>query len=416
MEQTARRLSRDTDQGVIAGVAAGWANYLRLDPAIIRVAFVVLAIAGGSGLVLYVVSWVLMPAGVAPSSPAVPNREHRDATATIATGLVVVGGILLLREVGVWFADQLIWPAVLMAVGLALIWRHNGGPGRVPLAGVVEQIRTDGWKKASRRALALDDSGIGWQRAAVVRVILGVVLAGASIWVFLAEFGSFDAAFSGVLAGVVLVVGLGLLFAPWWWRLATELADERRARIRSQERSEMAAHLHDSVLHTLALIQRSSEEPEQMVRLARRQERELRLWLFEDQTERPSDSLAAAIEAVAADVEDLHDIEVEVVTVGDCDTDQRLAAMVQAVREALVNAARWAEVDRVSVFLEIGDDTATAFVRDRGVGFSRGDVPRDRRGIAESIEGRMARHDGTATIRSEPGAGTEVELTMDRRP
>ena len=212
----------------------------------------------------------------------------------------------------------------------------------------------------------------------------------------------------------MLVVGLGLLFAPWWWRLATELADERRARIRSQERAEMAAHLHDSVLHTLALIQRSSDEPDQMVRLARRQERELRAWLFEDRAQRPADSVAAAISEVAAEIEDLHDIEVEVVTVGDCAADARLSALVQAVREALVNAARWAQVDRVSVFLEVDATAVTAFVRDRGVGFVRSDIPPDRRGISESIEGRMARHDGQATIRSDEG-GTEVELTMERR-
>jgi signal transduction histidine kinase len=224
----------------------------------------------------------------------------------------------------------------------------------------------------------------------------------------------FRAALNGLLAVLVAVVGLGLITGPWWWRLARDLGDERRARVRAQERAELAAHLHDSVLQTLALIQSRAAQPREVQRLARAQERELRGWLFGRPEANGDRTFGGAVEAAAAEVEDMHATSIDVVVVGDAALDERLAAVVAAAREAMVNAAKFAGVDQVQVFVEVEGDRATVFVRDRGVGFDPGAVDPDRRGVSESIVGRMARHGGTAAVRSSPGQGTEVELNMTR--
>jgi len=239
------------------------------------------------------------------------------------------------------------------------------------------------------------------------------VLAVAGVALLLLLSGQLGAARNAMLAILVVLVGVTVITGPWWYRLAADLTTERRERIRSQERAELAAHLHDSVLQTLALIQRHVDSPREVARLARGQERELRAWLYRPDVRRQS-RFAAALEGVSAEVEDAYAVQVETVVVGDADMDDRIAAVVQATREALVNAARHAEVTTVSLYAEIEPDGVSVFVRDRGVGFDSEAVPGDRHGLAGSIIGRMERNGGTAAVRSTPGAGTEVELTMAR--
>jgi len=218
------------------------------------------------------------------------------------------------------------------------------------------------------------------------------------------------------LAVLATGVGVALLLGPWIVRLWRDLAVERRERIRSEERSEIAAHLHDSVLQTLALIQRA-EGPGRARTLARRQERELRAWLFD---ERPPDgegapaALSAALDRIVTDVEDRHDVAVDLVLVGDGPMDGRLDALVAAVREAAHNAARHAGVPEVSIYVEVEAERVTAFVRDRGTGFDLDAVEPGRVGVRESILGRMARHGGRAEVHTQPGDGTEVVLEVPR--
>jgi signal transduction histidine kinase len=245
-------------------------------------------------------------------------------------------------------------------------------------------------------------------------MIAGVGLVGTGVGVFLAANNAFEAIRQGILATAGIVIGLMLVFGPWWWRLAKQLTDERRGRIRSDERAEVGAHLHDSVLQTLALIQRNAADPKAVMGLARRQERELRSWLHGEPFAPAGATFGAAIERAAAEVEELHGVAVDEVTVGDCPLDERLQAVVGAVREALVNAAKWSGVTAVSVYTEVEDDLVSVFVRDRGKGFDLDAVGDGHHGIAESIRGRMARHGGRAEIRSSPGEGTEVELVMKR--
>jgi signal transduction histidine kinase len=262
-------------------------------------------------------------------------------------------------------------------------------------------------RDADRRMLA----GVA---AALAQVALGVGLVGAGVAVFLVATPSVESPRAGILATAAIAVGLVMIFGPWWWRLTHDLTIERQDRIRSQEKAEVAAHIHDSVLQTLALIQRNATDARKVSTLARSQERELRAWLFGTPELEAGESLAAALERVTNEIEYLYDVAVETVEVGDCPVNERLIALVQSTREALANAARHSGAPSVSAYLEVEPEQVTVFVRDRGRGFDPDEVSRYRRGIADSIVGRMDRHGGKAVIRSEVGEGTEVELVMPR--
>lgn len=399
-------MERGTDR-VIGGVCSGLAHSQRIDPIIVRVAFVVFAVAGGVGVPLYFVLWWLMPGADGERTLDV-SREHLDLHRTdlrkpLAIGLIVAGSVLLLRNVGPFFSDQLVWPLTLAGFGIAVLWARSDEDDRARLAQV-----------AGRPLQAV----IGGRQAAL-RLAVGAVLVFSGIGVFLAANDALAAARQVGLAVFVTIAGLLVILGPWVRRLMIQLREERRERIRSEERAEVAAHLHDSVLQTLALIQRNADRPRELAALARRQERELRTWLYGDRLARSNGhhgTLAAAVDAMVSEVEQLHGIEVEVVTVGECPVDDRVDALLQAAREATVNAAKHSGVELVSLYVEVEPDRVTAFVRDRGRGFDTAAVlPEDRRGIASSIRERMRRNGGSATIISTQGEGTEVMLELRRQ-
>ena len=227
--------------------------------------------------------------------------------------------------------------------------------------------------------------------------------------------GAGNAAESTLLA-IGVVGAMIALSAPWWWRLVRERDAERQARIRSDERAEVAAHLHDSVLQTLSLIQRHSDDPKTMTNLARRQERELRNWLDPNRVSRLGGSIRGQLDELATTVEELHGVPVEVVAVGDCLVDDRIEPLLRATGEATVNAAKHSGAERVDVYLEVSESDIEVFVRDTGKGFDLQSIGDDRRGVRNSIVGRMERAGGTAVITSAPGDGTEVELCLKRLP
>jgi signal transduction histidine kinase len=398
-------LRRDRAAGWLGGVAAGMARRYGVDVSLVRVAFVVAAAAGGVGLAAYALGWLLIPAG--DSGPArVRIRTGRAAVeVALGTGLLLLAVLLAFRGLGLWFSDAIVWPLVLIASGGALIWRQSMGeqPQREPRPPVErtpqEVVRTEG-----RRAVA-----------AVSRTGLGIALVIAAGFVFLQATGALGAARDVLLAVIAAVVVLGVIFAPWILRLVRSLTKERAERIRSQERAEVAAHLHDSVLQTLAMVQRRAADPNEVASLARRQERELRAWLAGRPAPGQAARLEAALEAVAADVEERHGVPVEVVVVGDRDLDEPHEAVVAAAREAMTNAAKFGGGSTVDVYAESTGSRTQVFVRDRGAGFEPDAIPADRRGVRESIVGRMERHGGRARVTSAPGAGTEVEILLEER-
>ncbi len=379
---------------VLLGVAGGLGERLGVDPVLVRVAFAVLAMAGGSGVVLYLLAWA---ASVEPDDELVRARPplRPSARQAVALGLVVLGTMLLLREVGLWFGDRIVWPIALAAAGSAVIWARSDDRDRARwLPGnPIEALFTG--------------------RVGLVRVLVGGLLVASGLGLGFANTGPDLAAAGDALLGVaVTLIGLGLIFGPWATRMASQLAEERRGRIRSEARAEMAAHLHDSVLQTLALIQRADASPE-VVGLARRQERELRAWLYRAPVP-PEGRLRPAVEAIATRVEQRHNVPVDVVVVGDAPLDEAGRALVDACQEAALNAARHSGAPLVSVYVEVEPDQLTGFVRDEGKGFDPDEVPADRRGIADSIRGRIRRHGGTVSIVSSPGEGTEVQLRLPR--
>ncbi len=305
----------------------------------------------------------------------------------LGTGLLLAGGILIARLFGLDVPLGTLIPVAAILCGAAIAWMQLDETRR---AGIVDKTKAD-------------QAG-GWARLAAG---LGLVVAGVLLMV--SGSGSWEQTWLALLASVAVLGGVALVLLPWGLKFWRDLEAERAGRVRATERAEIAAHLHDSVLQTLALIQRRAGSEHDVVRLARAQERELRGWLYRDPG-RDAGQLSDALKAAAAEVEDSLGHAVDVVTVGDCAMTERLEALVQASREAMLNAARHGG-GAVSVYLEVTDDAAEVFVKDRGPGFDPGSIPADRLGVRESMIGRMRRHGGTATIASSPG-GTEVQLRL----
>lgn len=375
--EASARFERRADGRLAGGVCRGLAEHLGLDPIIVRLAFAVL-ISVGVGVIAYVVLWLLVP-------QRAETESRRDWGQLFAYLALICGLSLLIAGDGA--LNWAVWPIVAGGVGVGIIWQQ------------ADPERRRRWVQSGRTL---------WLRS-----IIGALLVAGGLVAFLAKKIHPGQASEVLLGSGVVLAGVGVVVAPWLLRMWRDLDDERRERIRSQERAEVAAHVHDSVLHTLTLIQRNAQNPKEVQRLARAQERDLRAWLYQPAADAEQD-LAAAVRQVSAQVEDHHGVPIEVVCVGDCPLDERLGAMLQAAREAMVNAAKYAETPSVSVYAEVEGDQVMIFVRDRGKGFDLDAVPDDRMGVRQSIIGRMERNGGRAAIRTAPGEGTEVRLEMKR--
>jgi signal transduction histidine kinase len=439
---------------MLGGVAHGLAVHLGLPVLWVRAAFVLLFFAQGIGGLLYAAFWVVVPIGIGePAAGGVGGSKpwryvngrfvqgdvegpdfgelrkdggpgghkgldrlrdltqrtfHGEGAASssaageggglgqIAALLALVIGLMaLLSALHIQPAKPYVWPLLTVGVGVALVWRQ---------ADDSRWQRWFGLEEGTKR------------RAAYTRVGAGVVLVVAGIVGFLILQGTGSTWASVVEAALAVLAGVLVLVGPYALRLWQDLGTERTARIRAQERAEIAAHVHDSVLHTLTLIQRNADDAKEVLRLARAQERELRLWLYRPEavSEAAPDTLAERIRSVVAEVEDLHGVQIELVCVGDCPMDERISSQMQAAREAMVNAAKYGGGGPVQVYAEVEGRTVSVFVRDHGPGFDPESVPEDRMGVRESIIGRMRRNGGTARVRPAPDGGTEVELEMER--
>jgi signal transduction histidine kinase/phage shock protein PspC (stress-responsive transcriptional regulator) len=400
--QLVPRRAYRSDERLLGGVAKGLAEHLGLDPLAVRLGFLLLAPVALFGFVLYVVMWALLPSrdlvdvtrNLPPGTAAATRRgmrgrvamSRRDAGLAASVVTCGVGAAFLLQALGLGIRSSVFWPAVVAAAGLVLVWVQVDEVERSAVLGV---RRWQGWLRVA--------SGLALIVGAVVIVLLqaGRVTA----------IGSVVGVLLLAVAGTLLVVG------PWFVRLWRDLQDERAERVRTQERADVAAHLHDSVLQTLALIQRRSGDPKAVAALARTQERELRDWLYTAAGADPT-TLRAALREAANEVETAHTMPVEVVVVGDVLLDEHVSALVRASREAMLNAAKHSGDGRVDVYAEVTMDAVDVFVRDRGRGFDPDEVPPDRMGVRGSMLGRMARHGGSVTIASVADQGTEIRLQL----
>jgi signal transduction histidine kinase/phage shock protein PspC (stress-responsive transcriptional regulator) len=405
-----RRATRDTEDVWLGGVASGLARHLGLPTLWVRVAFIVMVTFGGFGVALYAGLWMTLPsdAKFATAAPGLESasrggrrprgrRRIADLGPVVALGALGLGVVLLAQAA--FGHGVLFWPVLLGILGLAVLWRQ------------ADEAQRERWLHTTDRinpvqVLIGDGSLASWARLAA-----GVLLVSAALSLFAIRSGSIGAARDVLLATLLGIVGITLTVGPWIFRLASDLAAERAERVRTQDRADVAAHLHDSVLQTLALIQKNAADSTAVARLARSQERDLRSWLYDDRAP-AAESLAAALRAAAAEIEDAHGASVDVVTVGDAPMSTHLESLVLATREAVVNAAKHAGSGQVSVYAEASPAAAQVFVRDRGVGFDLAVIASDRQGVRGSIVDRMTRHGGTAEVLSTPGEGTEVRLTM----
>lgn len=374
----------------MTGTAAGIAREIGIEPTYVRIAFVILTLTGGWGVALYGAAWAAMALRPVSPEPYIPiAKAATPQTRYVAFAMVTVGLAALSAEYGLSFLGALVWPS--MFIGAAVVI-------------ALDRSQLERLHQLSE----VQNHPIGTRVVVGLTLLLGGVVSASFVSL------SFWQAIAGIAVASLVLVGAGIVFAPIISSLASDLLSERRRRIRSEERADMAAHLHDSVLQTLTLIQKRSHDAS-VVSLARRQERELRTWLFDAKALHPNLGFRAGLEAAMAGVEDMYQVPVEVVVVGDCPTDADVAALLQATREAAANAANHAGVARIDVFAEVGPDFVEVFVRDLGVGFDVDAIGDDRAGVRDSIIGRIERHGGTAVVHSTPGEGTEVELRLPRR-
>lgn len=409
----ARHVVRLPEQGWLGGVCAGVGAYLGVAPVLLRVAFVILGCWRLTGVLAYFLVWLIVP--LAPETPDAPGLEAntraglRTAPPPSRTSPVEWSQLVALALFGggtLWLVQRFGWGlpgywflvATLASVGLGLVW----------------------WQAdhASVGSIRASDAPLAWlapltaQWTTVLALSLGAAASMAAVSMTAMALPLGEGAVVGrTLAALGLVLlALAGLAAPWVLRVRRSLARARELQLIADARADMAAHLHDGVLQTLALIQKTAHDPREVTRLARRQERELRAWLYGGEV--PHATLKSALTEACQEVEDTFPVNVELVTVGDADMTPRLGELVKAAREALVNAAKHSGASAVDVFAEVDDGRVGVFVRDRGAGFDPEQVPEGRLGIERSIMERMHRHGGAARLRSAPGTGTEVKLEM----
>ena len=388
------RLERPVQGRYVAGVCAGLAEHLGLSVRHVRLAFVLASIAGGAGVAAYLFLWALTPQsrggdlgpGAQPVAVGRPANESLR-NLVVGVGLLLLGGVLVAQRQGVNLRLGVLIPLFTVAGGAVLAWSQ------------LDDAERGRW---------LVGGGEG-RRAGLLRLGIGIALATIGVVALATQGRGFAGLWDVGIPAVAVLAGAALIAAPWGVRLWSDLRVEQAQRIRETERADIAAHLHDSVLQTLALIQRKADDPAEVTRLARAQERELRGWLYAGPRGSKA-SLASAVTEVAHEVEDVHGIPIELVITGDRPLDAGGTALVRALREALLNAVRHGSVP-VSAYVEVGSGLVEAFVRDHGPGFDVDAIPQDRLGVRESILGRMARHGGSAAVRRLEN-GTEVSLSL----
>ncbi|SCK28407.1 ATP-binding protein [Streptomyces sp. WMMB 322] len=421
-----RKLYRSAEGRMLGGVARGLAGHLGLPVSWVRIVFIALSVTQGLGVLLYAAFWFVVPLGTGgvgtgrrPAGPPAAGAESAagpeaggresdggwsrlrvrkpDKGQIFAVLALLVGAAVIADNLQFGRINTYVWPVLLIGLGVVLVWRQ------------ADDARRAHWAEVSRRRGLVP----------LARSAAGVVLVAVGVSGIVVVQGSASHLGPVLQAALAVLVGVALLAGPYLVRMMQDLSEERLMRIRAQERAEVAAHVHDSVLHTLTLIQRSADDSREVARLARAQERELRNWLYKPhgrgKEDEKAQTLSESVKETAAEVEDRHGVPIEVVCVGDCPLDEGLDAQIQAAREAMVNAAKYGgDRGAVQVFTEVEGRTVFISVRDRGPGFDQDAVPEDRMGVRESIIGRMRRHGGTARLRSAPGEGTEVELEMER--
>ena len=404
------RLERRKEDSWLAGVASAIARHLNLPAWLVRSVFVALMTINFLGLPLYGVLWVLIPTeGKTTEAPGIEaatrlgmrkgttKKRSTDYAAMAAVALIGFGVVWLVQASGMGVSSPIFIPLLLAALGIAIVWRAADMPSPSHDPDTPRLLRP--FVSRGRAAAAL-------------RITVGLSLVGLATGIIVSTSLKIDQLPAVILLSFFMVVTATVVAAPWLNKWRHSLEQARDEKLVADTRADMAAHLHDSVLQTLALIQRQADDPKAVAQLARRQERELRRWLYGESDDHST--LKAALSSTAAEVEDEWGVTIETVLVGDTPMTSEFSTMVQAVREALVNAAKHSGESDISLYSEVDEDVVEIFIRDRGIGFDLNEIADDRMGVRGSLIERMERHGGRAVIRTAPGDGTEVRLEMKR--
>jgi signal transduction histidine kinase len=399
-----RPLRRGRDNCILGGVCGGFATRLGIKERNIRVIFALLTLVFGLGILLYMTFWLVLTRS-GEDQPIIQQifQNRREAQVVLVAFIATIVLIVTLQSTGAGTTDGFGWPLLLSGFAAFAVWRGASIDERSHLTEFFSSAPLIGGSLSTSR------------RGIVLRVLIGAALIYFGLHQLHHIGGFWGSVGTAIFGTAILVIGVLILFAPWWLQNVRELTSERRERVRAEERASMVAHLHDSVLQTLTLIERTAGNEADVVRLARNQERELRQWLFspETSTNAPT-SFVGLLGAIEHDIENDYGVRVELVTVGDCVPDDRVTTLVAAAREGAINAAKWSEAASISIFTEVEPTTISIFVRDRGVGFDPDAIPADRQGVALSIRQRMSQLGGEALINTEIGSGTEVQLVLPR--
>jgi len=379
----------------VTGVAAGLSDHLGVSATRVRIILVAASLIAGAGALFYLWCWAFMPLR---SGDARPTRRVPVAWILSAAAAVSLAGLASATA-----SVSYVWVDGSLPSMTGYAWAF---PTTVPWVVATTLLATGAgvWAAGIDRG----DPARGPRHALVIRVFTGAVL----IAVFALVMGT-----TGVLGTRAIVIqllvpaaGLAVVVASTVLQAWRRVVDDRVGRMRDEQRAAMAAHLHDSVLQTLALIQNRAGASTEVSRIARAQERELRAWLYDGDSPADSD-LPTDLRDYAGALELDFPVRIDVVSTGSS-AERASGELAAAAREAMLNAARHAGGD-VSVYIEGAASAVEVFIRDRGDGFDPADVPADRWGVRESIVGRMRRAGGTAVIRSGAGVrGTEVRLSV----
>ena len=398
-------LRRNVPDAVLGGVCAGFACRLGVRAQTIRLLAALSILIFGVGLFAYLVLWLALRRD-GENEPIARRLEHqrRASVVVLWSFVIVLIALLALSKLNTYVLGPYAWSILLSGVGLLAVWRGASTVERAHLEGVVQAAPVLGSASAK-----------GW-RAVAWRVVPAAILMVVGLRILSRVGGFWGAVVPALIGGIVLIVGILILLAPWWLQNVRDLSRERRERVRAEERAALVTHVHDSVLQTLTLIERSASDSAEVLRLARAQERELRAWLFAPNligvVTRETGTFADQLQVLQNDIERDYGVRVELVVVGDCPSDQRVGDLVAAAREAAVNAAKWSGADQFSIYGEVEPQEISVYVRDTGVGFDPDAVGPDRQGLTYSIHERISQVGGSSVVRSTPGEGTEVALTL----
>ncbi len=398
-----RPLRRAAHGAFLGGVCAGLAVRFGVRARSVRVLFTLATLVAGFGLVLYVALWALLTrSGEETSAAQRLAAPRRELTVLLAQVVVIAAVVALVSSAALRGTAAVVGSLALSAAGLLVVWRGASVEERAQL----EELR--------RAAPGLSQVSLRSRRAWLWRLVPGLVLVLIGLRILNHLGGVWSVAVPVLVGTAVLLVGLLILLAPWWLQTVHDLTEERRQRVRSEERADLARRVHDSVLQTLTLVERHASDPGEVRRLTRAAERDLRRWLFEPDGAAREGTLSARLAQLQEEVEKDYRVRVELVSVGDTALDERLDGLCLAAREALVNAAKWSGCDSVALYGEVEADQVSIYVRDTGRGFDPDEVSPDRRGLAHSVRERCERLGGRAEIRSSPGQGAEVALHLPR--